>query len=735
MHSFWHSIIVATVLMTCAIRCWADPPPRAGWETTWFDEFDGSQVDTSIWDVISSTSPTNNSLQAYLPQQVTVAAGNLQITSVNQPFGGLAYRSGQVISKAHQQYGRWEVRARLPTSRGMWPAIWLLPDVNQYAWPSQGEIDIMENRGDQPNLTSSAFHWGTNPPFSHSYAYQEQQAVHGGSLQNYHNAFHTYAVEWEPSQVRFYVDDVQHFTVHDSDTGGFLSQQTAGMEIVLNTAVGGDFLANPDGTTVWPQQFLIDYVRVYEAATTPAPLTFENGGFENGGGTLANWSTFGNSIPNVQTNAEAIRSGNASLKVFGQFNGSLNFSGVEQGISVSPGEELRAIARSFVRSVDSISGTDNELLLKIDYYNQRHGRYESSAHIGSQEISIANGSSPNNVWLDHELRATTPSGAVEARLALVFRQPASSGGAVHVDDVLFGRRGDYTLDWDGSGDGDWNDQRWTGAALDTPTDFDNAVIRNDRVRVTSNQTAFQTTVQSGTLDIQGNLASNVNVEPGGMIVAGVGPLSRIDGALDNAGVQLIDQLSVPLIVTGMADVDGARLLVSDVYQQQPGTLTDELVLISAATMMGSFATPAGMGTISHLGHGHFLHDVTYSANDVRVEIYAALPGDANGDLVVDGSDFIIWNTHKFQSGTDWLSGDFNGDGLTDGVDFVIWNANKFTSAVVAVPEPSTSVAWLGLVFLAKLPRRPQPWHFYGHSKCGSESRRDFRACSPGKDSE
>ena len=89
-----------------------------------FSFFDGSK-----WTRITSYSPTNNSLQAYLPQQVTVADGNLVLLSENESAGGLPYRSGQVISRAARQYGRWEARAKLPrTSTGMWPAIWLLPN-------------------------------------------------------------------------------------------------------------------------------------------------------------------------------------------------------------------------------------------------------------------------------------------------------------------------------------------------------------------------------------------------------------------------------------------------------------------------------------------------------------------------------------------------------------------------------------------------------------------------------
>ncbi len=159
----------------------AQPPAVSGYQINWLDEFDGKSVDLAKWTPVFSTNPTNNSLHAYLPGNVMVDDGKLIIQSTNQPFGQFAYRSGQVISTALHRYGRFEIRAKLPTSQGMWPAIWLLPD-QPPLWPSQGEIDIMENRGNQPFLTSSAFHWGTNPPYNHNFVYAENESFQSGQL-------------------------------------------------------------------------------------------------------------------------------------------------------------------------------------------------------------------------------------------------------------------------------------------------------------------------------------------------------------------------------------------------------------------------------------------------------------------------------------------------------------------------------------------------------------------------
>ena len=412
----------------------AQPPQVSGYQINWFDEFDGNSLDTSKWTPIFSTSPTNNSLHAYLPSNVVVSGGNLVILSTDNPFGQFAYQSGQVISTATQRYGRFEVRGKLPTSTGMWPAIWLLPDSPPH-WPSQGEIDIMENRGNQPNLTSSAFHWGTNPPFFHDFVYNEFEMQKNGSPVNFHDSFHTYATEWDPEQIRFYVDGVHYHTVRNSGVDNFLTNgQTNPMRLIINTAVGGNFLQNPNATTQWPQFFDVDYAYVYDRVGDPE-LMVENGDFEINNGSLSNWTVFGSNGANVSSSNQHAQSGSSALKLFGQFSNGSNFSGIEQGMTVAAGDTLRLTASSFVDSGDSISGSGNSAVLKIDYYNDIYGAFGSSEYISSQEIVLADAATPNNQWIERELTSTVPDGAVEARAAVVFHQVGFAGGAVFVDDV------------------------------------------------------------------------------------------------------------------------------------------------------------------------------------------------------------------------------------------------------------------------------------------------------------
>ncbi len=435
----WRGSELALLGLVLAVPIAAAEPPGA-WTVVFEDDFD--TLNLAEWRRADTSSPTNNSLQDYLPQQVAAEGGNLVITSEDLPSRGLPHRSGQVISKRAWKHGRFEIRADLPATKGMWPAIWLLPNVGPHPWPSGGEIDIMENRGDQSTLSSSAFHYGTNPPFSHSFVYEEQQTTRFGQPDDYHSGMHTYAVEWEGDQLRFYVDDVHHYTVYDDQVGGFLSGSVAPMNLIINTAIGGWFLDNPDGSTVWPQRMLVDSVKVYERGPIPTPIAQRNAGFEENGGSLAGWSPFGVEGGNVSVSSEAVLGGVAAAKLFGRFTGGKNYSGLTQSISVEPGQEVTAVANALVRSADGLAGTDNSVTMKIEFYSTLNGRFGSPEMVGEQAATIADAGVEEDAWFDHALSAVVPKGAVEARLSFVFIQPSDEGGALFLDDIEFAATGE-----------------------------------------------------------------------------------------------------------------------------------------------------------------------------------------------------------------------------------------------------------------------------------------------------
>ena len=430
-------------------------PDVPGWDLVWNDEFDGTSLNTQNWVALDRENSFNNEKQYYHPDQVVVSGGNLQLTAINEPRGSKAYQSGLVTSQDLFGPGRFEARIDLPTSQGMWPAFWL--NANHVPWPQGGEIDILENRGSQPFLTSSAYHWQTNPGpccNQHQFVYDEYTATEGGQPVNFHDSFHTYTAEWDETTINFYVDGNLHYTVTETPNRPIFETPK---NIILNLAVGGFFGGDPDGSTVWPQTMYVDYVRYWQPDPDPDPgeNLLSNPGFDNAGGSLNDWATFGNAIPNVSANDQLANDGTHALKIFGQFNGSSNESGVSQGVAISGGESLRAEASARTPSWDTLSGKDNEVTMKIEFFSEFGAAYGSSDFLGEVSQLIHDGSTAENVWFDHSLEAIAPQDAVEARLSFVFKQPSNDDGAIWIDSAgLFLEpisNGDFDLDNDVDG--------------------------------------------------------------------------------------------------------------------------------------------------------------------------------------------------------------------------------------------------------------------------------------------
>ena len=400
-----------------------------GWGAPiWEDTFDGGQLDFGRWDVGNWPGSNNNELQFYHPDQVSVGNSILSLRADRDPTWqlGREFRSGQVRTKQEWSYGRVEVRAKLPFGQGFWPAIWLLP--RTAPWPAGGELDIMEARGDLPWRISSAVHWGWDEP-NHQYVWSTYE-----SGANFQAGFHTYAMEWDIGTVAFFVDGVEHWRVYEPAVGIPGTPKS----IVLNLAVGGDYPGPPAWNTPFPSNFEIDYVRVWqrpEIIAPPASLV-RDPGFEDNDGAMADWSRFGNSIDNVVSDWGTPLDGVRSLKLYGQFNGEENYSGVSQNFEVRAGETLTVGAHALTRSEDSIRGTPNQVRMKIEFYSEAGAAYDSAAFLGESETVIAQTGMPQDTWAFSELSAVAPDGAVEARIAFVFVQTAANApGSVFVDSV------------------------------------------------------------------------------------------------------------------------------------------------------------------------------------------------------------------------------------------------------------------------------------------------------------
>lgn len=268
-------------------------PPVVEYVVVFEDNFDGDSLDASKWNVESGDGCPelcgwgNNELQIYGSDNIDVSGGTLKIEGRREPDGSYTSARINTQGKFDFRYGRVEVGARLPAGQGIWPAIWMLhSDPTIYGpWPLSGEIDIMEafNYGVNGNqFTQSTTHYGLpTPPFNGTSSRTELSV--NGDIN-----FHEYAIEWEKDKIRFFVDGVHFqtqnsdnwFTYYPADEDGLydeLGPYTLGLEdapfdqafhLIINFAIGGNPVGDPDGSTVFPQTLEIDYVRVYECANS-----------------------------------------------------------------------------------------------------------------------------------------------------------------------------------------------------------------------------------------------------------------------------------------------------------------------------------------------------------------------------------------------------------------------------------------------------------------------------------
>jgi beta-glucanase (GH16 family) len=250
----------------------SDPAPDKpnGVKTlVWFDEFDYTGLpDNNKWSYDTSGNSGgwgNNELQFYTKARLSnaeVKDGLLFINAIKEDYKGFKYTSARLISKLKGDwlYGRFEIKAKIPSGRGMWPAIWMLPTDWVYGgWPSSGEIDIMENVGYDPYwIVASA----------HTYSYNHVQGTQKNnkiSIPDCYETFHVYALEWDATEYRVYVDDVLYFTFKNEGTGYKAWPFDKRFHLLLNVAVGGNWGgAQGIDDSIFPRSMVVDYVRVYQ---------------------------------------------------------------------------------------------------------------------------------------------------------------------------------------------------------------------------------------------------------------------------------------------------------------------------------------------------------------------------------------------------------------------------------------------------------------------------------------
>ena len=235
----------------------------------WQDEFDGSSLDTSKWQPMVGDGCDhgicgrgNDELQHYRTANATVSNGVLRIEAREENAAGRVHTSARLRTKGlgDFQFGRMEARIKLTQGQGIWPAFWMLPtDEVHGGWPRSGEIDIMENVGHEPATVHGTLHFG--PAFPDNQHLGASYELQDGAFAD---DFHIFAVEREPGEIRWYVDDILYSTKTRADTAPHAWPFDERFHFLLNVAVGGTWPGDPDETTVFPQVMEVDYVRVYD---------------------------------------------------------------------------------------------------------------------------------------------------------------------------------------------------------------------------------------------------------------------------------------------------------------------------------------------------------------------------------------------------------------------------------------------------------------------------------------
>jgi beta-glucanase (GH16 family) len=414
-----HPRILLLWLLSVGV-CYADRNwNRPGWAATFGDEFNSTNraVNTAKWNVDDGPNSANNEAQWYSRDNVWQETGNLVLKSEVRTINGYPFASGKVTTagKFSPHYGRIEIRAKLPTGKGIWPAHWMLPYGH---WPP--EIDITEMIGSAPQNMVVSHHQGPLPPGC-TYPW-ECGMTHNTTVWwnvDWSQAFHTYALEWDWWGLKWFIDDVQVFA-------DYSTPPDEPMFLILNTAVGGNWPGYPDGSTPWPQWHLIDHVRMYQRWYGNSLL---NGGFEQQeDNAFPNWNTINDTGSNiVPGTAVSAHSGTGAVKMTGAYNGATNSSWLVQDLPAQPGQIWQASVWAANRAGDLLQGR-NHARLKLEFLDG------SRSFLAHHALTVAASNTPA-AYAQFVLRQKAPADAALARIALEFNQFNHAPGSVNCDDA------------------------------------------------------------------------------------------------------------------------------------------------------------------------------------------------------------------------------------------------------------------------------------------------------------
>ncbi|GAB6088616.1 glycoside hydrolase family 16 protein [Spirochaeta dissipatitropha] len=275
------------------------------WQLVWQDEFNQNSLDLNNWDfdlgdgsAVGIPGWGNGELQYYTneSQNVFIRDNKLVIRAIKEDrsddLGEGEYTSARLVTRGLQsfKYGRFEARMKLPAGEGLWPALWMLPEYDgghasgKYGgWAASGEIDIMEARGSRTNQVTGAIHyggeWPNNTYSSGSYTWRGRNV---GTI----TEFNDFALEWEPGEIRWYINGINYFTATNwhSTGGDFPAPFDQPFHLLVNLAVGGFFDGDPaDNADYFPAEMEIDYIRVYQLGDGSGDNGGDDGGDDGSG--------------------------------------------------------------------------------------------------------------------------------------------------------------------------------------------------------------------------------------------------------------------------------------------------------------------------------------------------------------------------------------------------------------------------------------------------------------------
>ncbi|MDA7501869.1 family 16 glycosylhydrolase [Chitinophagales bacterium] len=246
---------------------YSTPTSYDGMTLLWSDEFEGTSLNESVWTYEignGSWGWGNNELQYYRRENTMMTEGNLVIQAREENYVGFDYTSSRLITrnKFDFTFGRVDIRAVLPEGQGIWPALWMLGDkIGSVGWPACGEIDIMELVGHQPSTVHGTIHY-KDAGGNHQFKGTSRNLVGG---ERFSEEFHVFSLEWSENQVNWYLDDQLYFSANPGTLGNENPYPfNEPFFFIFNVAVGGQWPGSPNASTSFPQNMIVDYIRVFQ---------------------------------------------------------------------------------------------------------------------------------------------------------------------------------------------------------------------------------------------------------------------------------------------------------------------------------------------------------------------------------------------------------------------------------------------------------------------------------------